>query len=165
MHIYFYCLQGKAKSQKTSNTAKRKLERLQFSTSSFVPVVVNLKHIFELFGLYTTCFLIQKLLELIRLSSDGQFWRKSQNKKGGKFELRSQLCCYNCICTKYLRNKVNKTKFSRSLRINEECKYIIIIYNITGVNLLLTIVISNSNQQILQIHALHFFKIHKSEPF
>ena len=23
-----------------------------------VPVVVNLKHIFELFGLYTTCFLI-----------------------------------------------------------------------------------------------------------
>ena len=61
-----------------------------------VPVVVNLKHIFELFGLYTTCFLIQKLLELIRLSSDGQFWRKSQNKKGGKFELRSQLCYYNC---------------------------------------------------------------------
>ena len=60
-----------------------------------VPVVVNLKHIFELFGLYTTCFLIQKLLELIRLSSDGQFWRKSQNKKGGKFELRSQLCYYN----------------------------------------------------------------------
>ena len=57
-----------------------------------VPVVVNLKHIFELFGLYTTCFLIQKLLELIRSSSDGQFWRKSQNKKGGKFELRSQLC-------------------------------------------------------------------------
>ena len=62
-----------------------------------VPVVVNLKHIFELFGLYTTCFLIQKLLELIRSSSDGQFWRKSQNKKGGKFELRSQLCYYNCI--------------------------------------------------------------------
>ena len=62
-----------------------------------VPGVVNLKHIFELFGLYATCFLIQKLLELIRLSSDGQFWRKSQNKKGGKFELRSQLCYYNCI--------------------------------------------------------------------
>ena len=62
-----------------------------------VPVVVNLKHIFELFGLYTTCFLIQKLWELIRLSSDGQFWRKSQTKKGGKFELRSQLCYYNCI--------------------------------------------------------------------
>ena len=61
-----------------------------------VPVVVNLKHIFELFGLYTTCFLIQKLLELIRLSSEGQFWRKGQNKKGGKFELRSQLCYYNC---------------------------------------------------------------------
>ena len=61
-----------------------------------VPVVVNLKHIFELFGLYNTCFLIQKLLELIRLSSDGQFWRKRQNKKGGKFELRSQLCYYNC---------------------------------------------------------------------
>ena len=60
------------------------------------PVVVNLKHIFELFGLYTTCFLIQKLLELIRLSSDGQFWRKTQNKKGRKFELRSQLCYYNC---------------------------------------------------------------------
>ena len=34
-------------------------------------VVVNLKHIFELFGLYTTCFLIKKLLELIRSSSDG----------------------------------------------------------------------------------------------
>ena len=62
-----------------------------------VPVVVNLKHIFELFGLYTTCFFIQKLLELIRLSSDGQFWRKRQNKKGWKFELRSQLCYYNCI--------------------------------------------------------------------
>ena len=36
-------------------TAKRKLERRQFSTSSSfvkieVPVVVNLKHIFELFG-------------------------------------------------------------------------------------------------------------------
>ena len=61
-----------------------------------VPVVVNLKHIFELFGLYNTCFLIQKLLELIRSSSDGQFWRKSQNKKGGKYELRSQLCYYNC---------------------------------------------------------------------
>ena len=56
-----------------------------------VPVDVNLKHIFELFGLYTTCFMIQKLLELIRSASDGQFWRKSQNKKGGKFELRSQL--------------------------------------------------------------------------
>jgi hypothetical protein len=44
-------------------TAKRKLERLQFQLhhrlSKFeVPVVVNLKHIFELFGLYTTCFLI-----------------------------------------------------------------------------------------------------------
>ena len=41
-----------------SVTAKRKLERLQVSTSSSfskfeVPVVVNLKHIFELFGLYT----------------------------------------------------------------------------------------------------------------
>ena len=61
-----------------------------------VPVVVNLKHIFELFGLNTTCFLIQKLLELIRLSSHGQFWRKSQNKKGGKFKLGSQLYYYNC---------------------------------------------------------------------
>ena len=61
-----------------------------------VPVVVNLKHIFEFFGHYDTCFLIQKLLELIRSSSDGQFWRKSQNKKGGKFELRLQLCYYNC---------------------------------------------------------------------
>ena len=62
-----------------------------------VPLVVNSKHIFELFGLYTTCFLMQnKLLELIRSSSDGLFWRKSQNKKGGKFELRSQLCYYNC---------------------------------------------------------------------
>ena len=47
-----------------------------------LPVVVNLKHVFELFGLYTTCFLIQKLLELIRLSSAGQFLRKSQNNKG-----------------------------------------------------------------------------------
>ena len=41
-------------------TAKRKLERLQFSTSSsfvkIVPVVVNFKPIFELFGLYNTCF-------------------------------------------------------------------------------------------------------------
>ena len=66
-----------------------------------VPVVVNFKHIFELFGLYNTCFLIQKLLELIRLSSDGQFWRKSQNKKGGKFELRSWLCYYNCTQTSH----------------------------------------------------------------
>ena len=44
------------------STAKRKLERLQFYNhrlSKFeVAVVVNLKHIFELFGLYTTCFLI-----------------------------------------------------------------------------------------------------------
>ena len=45
------------------NPAKRKLERLNFQLhhrlSKFeVPVVVNLKHIFELFGLYTTCFLI-----------------------------------------------------------------------------------------------------------
>ena len=44
-------------------TAKRKLESLQFQLhhclSKFeVPVVVNFKHIFELFGLYTTCFLI-----------------------------------------------------------------------------------------------------------
>ena len=61
-----------------------------------VPVVVNLKHIFELLGLYITYFLIQKLLELIRLTTVGQFWRKSQNEKGGKFELRSQLCYYNC---------------------------------------------------------------------
>ena len=37
--------------------AKRKLERLQFSKFE-VPVVVNLKHIFKLFGLYATCFLI-----------------------------------------------------------------------------------------------------------
>ena len=37
--------------------AKRKLERLQFSKFE-VPVVVNLKHIFELLGLNTTCFLI-----------------------------------------------------------------------------------------------------------
>ena len=29
--------------------------------------------------------------------SDGQVWRKSQNKKGGKFELKSQLCYYNCM--------------------------------------------------------------------
>ena len=28
---------------------------------------------------------------IIRSSSDGYFWRKSQNEKGGKFELRSQL--------------------------------------------------------------------------
>ena len=68
-----------------------------------VPVVVNLKHIFELFGIYNTCFLIQKLLELITSSSDGQFWRKSQNKKGGKFEIRSQLCYYNCTFS-LLRN-------------------------------------------------------------
>ena len=61
-----------------------------------VPVFVNLKHIFEIFRLYITCFLIQKQLELIRLSSDGQFWKKSQNKKGGRFELRSYLCYYNC---------------------------------------------------------------------
>ena len=60
-----------------------------------VHVVVNLKHIFELFGLYNSYFLIQKLLELITSSSDGQFWRKSQNKKGEKFELRLQLCYYN----------------------------------------------------------------------
>ena len=43
-------------------TAKRKLERIQFSTSTLSkfdwPVVVNLKDIFELFGLFTTCFLI-----------------------------------------------------------------------------------------------------------
>ena len=43
-------------------TAKRKLERLQFSTlhhrlSKFeVPVVVNLKHILELFGLIPLAF-------------------------------------------------------------------------------------------------------------
>ena len=61
-------------------------------SKSEVPVVANLKHIFELFGLYTTCFLIQKLLESIRSSSDGQFWRKSQNKIGGKFDIRSWLC-------------------------------------------------------------------------
>ena len=68
-----------------------------------VPVVVNLKHIFELFGLYTAFFLIQKLLKLIRLSSDGQFWRKRQ--KVGKFELRSQLCYYNCNCASiYLKS-------------------------------------------------------------
>ena len=61
-----------------------------------VPVVVNLKHIFENFGLYTTSFLIQKLLQLIRSSYDGQFSRKGQHKKGGKFELRLLLCYYNC---------------------------------------------------------------------
>ena len=88
-----------------------------------VPVVVNLKHIFELFGLYTTCFLIQKPLQLIRrLSSDGQFWRKSQNKKGGKFELRSQLFYYNCtflsshlfqeMCMKRIKIETRLKKFS-----------------------------------------------------
>ena len=56
-----------------------------------MPSVVNLKHIFERFGLYTSCF-----LDLIRVSSDGQFWRKSKNENGGKFELRLQLCYYNC---------------------------------------------------------------------
>ena len=62
-----------------------------------VPVVVNLNQIFELLGLYTTWFLFQKLLELIRLSSNGQFWRKSKKKKkGGNFESRSQLFYYNC---------------------------------------------------------------------
>ena len=71
--------------------------QLHHRLSNFeVPFVVNIKHILELFGLYNTCFLIQKLLQLIRSSSDGQFWRKSQSKKGGKFELRSQLCYYNC---------------------------------------------------------------------
>ena len=60
-----------------------------------VPVVVNSKHIFELCGLYTTFFLIQKLLKVIRSSSDSQFQRKSQNKKGGKFELRPWLSYYN----------------------------------------------------------------------
>ena len=44
-------------------TAKRKQERRHFSTSSSlskfeVPVVMNLKHIFELLGLDSTCFLI-----------------------------------------------------------------------------------------------------------
>ena len=44
-------------------TAKRKLENFNFQfhhrLSKFeVPVVVNLKHIFELIGIYTTCFLI-----------------------------------------------------------------------------------------------------------
>ena len=40
-------------------TAKRILERLHHRLSKFeVPVVVNLKHVIELFGLYTTCFLI-----------------------------------------------------------------------------------------------------------
>ena len=84
-----------------------------------VPVVVNLKHIFELFGLYTTCFLIQKLLELIRLSSDGQFWRKSQNKKGGKFELRSQLCYCNCtyktVKSVHFKKKVARSSFLSKL--------------------------------------------------
>ena len=75
-----------------------------------VPVVVNLKHIFELFGLYTTCFLIQKLQELIRSSSDGQFCRKSQNKKGGKFELRSQLCYYNCTVLEKEEIKLRRYK-------------------------------------------------------
>ena len=74
--------------------------QLHYRLSKFeVPVVVNLKHIFELFGLCITSFLIQKLLELIRSSSDGQFWRKSQNIKGGKFELGLQLCYYNCKWT------------------------------------------------------------------
>ena len=77
-----------------------------------VPVVVNLKYIFELFGLYTTCFLIQKLLELIRLSSDGQFWRKSKNKKGGKFELRSQLCYYNCNINNEVKKKILRSIWS-----------------------------------------------------
>ena len=47
------------KRKRLNNTAKRKLERLHHHLSKFeVPVAVNLKHIFELFGLYTTCFLI-----------------------------------------------------------------------------------------------------------
>ena len=38
-----------------------------------------------------------------------------KTETGGKFELMSYLCYYNCICTKYLRNKVNKTKLSQGL--------------------------------------------------
>ena len=43
-----------------------------------VPVVVNLKHIFEVFGLYTTCLFIQKLLELMV-----SFEEKAKIKKAG----------------------------------------------------------------------------------
>ena len=80
-----------------------------------VPVFVILKHIFELFGLYIICFLIQKLLELIRLSFNIQFWRKSQNNKGGKFELRSQLCY--CI-KEFLRSiKISFGKSTNLIRL------------------------------------------------
>ena len=82
-----------------------------------VPVVVNLKHIYEFFGLYPTCFLIQKLLELIRLSSDGQYWRKGQNKKGGKFELRWQLCYYNCQRIFFFKNVLQKTSKVQDIQI------------------------------------------------
>ena len=101
MHLEKPCTKKVIQLLKTNFTVKKKLERLQFSTnhrfSKFeVPLVVNLKHIFELFGLNASCFLIQKLLEVIRSSYDGYFWIKSRNKKGGQFELRSQLRYYNC---------------------------------------------------------------------
>ena len=51
-----------------------------------MPVVVNLKHIFELFWLYTTCFFD---LETIGVNLMVTFGEKAKSKKGGKFELRS----------------------------------------------------------------------------
>ena len=73
-------------------TVQQKLERLQFSTSSpffkiWSACSCEIKGYF--WTLWATCFFIWKPLELIRSSSDGYFWIKSQNKKGRKFELRS----------------------------------------------------------------------------
>jgi hypothetical protein len=73
---------------------KRKLERLQFSTdhpfSKFeVPVVVNLKHIFELFGLESGLFKVD--LEF-SFSIPGLFQTWNSNKPGfEKLNSRSEL--------------------------------------------------------------------------
>ena len=68
-------------SNQFSFTAKKKLERLQFSIRfSKFEVPVNLKYTFELFGYYTTCFLIQKLLDHHLMVTFGE---KAEIKKAG----------------------------------------------------------------------------------
>ena len=109
-----------------------------------VPVVVNLKHTFELFGLYNTCLLIQKLSDLIRSSSDGQFWKKSQKKKGGKFELRSQLCYYHCnynhftLCTFCLVKNLIRLFYIVILR-NRSYLYLVSIFCAQATSLVLVL--------------------------
>ena len=62
-------------------------------------VAIFLKPISYFFGIFSARFLIKKLLELVKSSSDGEYLRIFFFNFGGKFEFRSYLFNYNSIKT------------------------------------------------------------------